>query len=268
MGRHESEGKYPLEMLPKAKWLDPRIDGAEPIAESVRIPVDELASRVHELPKRNEKVLIADVSEDSRQALELLGSIGFQAELGTDFRFGPTGIQRLWSPTRFLESIVDRLPVGKALDLACGSGRDSVYLASQGFHSFGFDHLPDAIEMAKGLASRYLDDPSMCQWHVCDLEQPLQPDSYNLVTCFLFLNRDVIRQVPALVCPGGSFVMETFTTFHRDTTGKPRREHFALRPGELPNLLPEFDIQSYSEDWHDGRHTARYWGVRRSTICR
>jgi SAM-dependent methyltransferase len=249
-------------MLPKAIWLDPRREAEQPIADSVIIPIDQLSDRVYELPKRSEIIRIADVGEEARQALDILVPLGFQAELGQNFQFGMTKASRLWSPTHFLESIVDQLPVGQALDLACGSGRDSVFLASIGFRTMGWDHLPDAIEMAGGLAGRYLEDPSMCQWKVCDLEQPLLLGEYDLVTCFLFLNRDVIRQVPNLVKQGGSFVMETFTTVHRDATGKPRREHFALRPGELPSLLPEFEIQLYVEDWHEGRHTARYWGVR------
>jgi SAM-dependent methyltransferase len=250
-------------MLPKATWLDPRTEAGPPIADSVCIPFDQLASRVHELPKRNEILRIANVGVEAAQAFDLLASLGFQVELGQDFQFGPLEKGRLWSPSKVLESIVDQLPVGNALDLACGSGRDSVFLAAKGFQTTGWDHLPDAIEMAQGLANRYLDQPTECRWQVCDLEQPLQLGEYDLVTCFLFLNRDVLRQVPSLVKKGGSFVMETFTTVHRDAMGKPRREHFALRPDELPTLLPDFDIQFYEEDWHEGRHTARYWGVRR-----
>ena len=49
----------------------------------------------------------------------------------------------------------DRLPEGPIVDVACGSGRDAVFLAMRGAQVTGIDLLPDALEQAHELASRH-----------------------------------------------------------------------------------------------------------------
>ncbi|NJL30478.1 MAG: class I SAM-dependent methyltransferase [Phycisphaerales bacterium] len=41
------------------------------------------------------------------------------------------------------------------MDIACGSGRDAVWLAMQGYEVDGLDVLPDALERASDLAHRH-----------------------------------------------------------------------------------------------------------------
>ena len=41
------------------------------------------------------------------------------------------------------------LSAGRALDLGCGSGRASIYLARRGWQVDGVDFIPDAIELAR-----------------------------------------------------------------------------------------------------------------------
>jgi 2-polyprenyl-3-methyl-5-hydroxy-6-metoxy-1,4-benzoquinol methylase len=50
-----------------------------------------------------------------------------------------------------------RLHKGKALSIADGEGRNSVWLASQGFVVDAFDFSPIAIEKAKKLAAKHID---------------------------------------------------------------------------------------------------------------
>ena len=57
-------------------------------------------------------------------------------------------------PTRLLEETVASRPTrGRALDLGCGSGFYTVYLAQQGFEVIGVDFVPDAIAMARERAT-------------------------------------------------------------------------------------------------------------------
>ncbi|NLE82435.1 MAG: class I SAM-dependent methyltransferase [Rhodococcus sp.] len=46
------------------------------------------------------------------------------------------------------------LPHGRALDLACGEGRNSLWLATRGWHVTGIDYSSVAIDKARTLASR------------------------------------------------------------------------------------------------------------------
>ena len=57
-------------------------------------------------------------------------------------------------PTRLLEEAVASRPTrGRALDLGCGSGFYTVYLAQQGFEVTGVDFVSDAIAMARERAT-------------------------------------------------------------------------------------------------------------------
>jgi len=249
-------------MLSKARWLDPREKRGESIADSVWIPLSELASRVFELPQKGEVVRIPDVGSDAVRAIDWLLSNGHTAEIGHDFELGPTGPCRLWSPNPFLEEVLPSIQPGLTLDLACGSGRDAVYMGAMGFEVTGVDHLRDAIDLAKRLAARYQTRESKLTWQVADLECAEFNRPFDLITCFFYLDRELLRRLPRLVKPGGHVVIETFTTVHRERYGKPRSERFTLSPYELPEILGSLKVRSYHEGWHGDRHTARLWAYR------
>ncbi|MEA3502522.1 MAG: class I SAM-dependent methyltransferase, partial [Actinomycetota bacterium] len=61
----------------------------------------------------------------------------------------------LWGaePNQFLAEIAVDLEPGTALDLGCGQGRNSLWLASRGFTVTGLDLSPVAIEQAKVVAA-------------------------------------------------------------------------------------------------------------------
>jgi SAM-dependent methyltransferase len=60
----------------------------------------------------------------------------------------------LWGaePNQFLAQIAEVLEPGTALDLGCGQGRNSFWLASRGFTVTGLDLSPIAIEQATAVA--------------------------------------------------------------------------------------------------------------------
>ncbi len=61
----------------------------------------------------------------------------------------------LWGaePNQFLAEIAEVLEPGTALDLGCGQGRNSLWLASRGFEVTGLDLSPVAIEQAEAVAA-------------------------------------------------------------------------------------------------------------------
>ena len=272
--------------------LDPRPASQaeqEPIEDSVNIPLDELEGRMHELPPRHGKLQVAGPEPWAAKACEFLRKSGRNADMSTDWDYemvssrssenlqlsGPQSeVQnpkskiergRLWKPNPYLEEIVASLPPGRALDLACGSGRDAVFLAGIGWEVTAIDHLPDALERGRDLVARYLNpsDAARIEWVVRDLEEgPTALDNgYDLVSVFWYLNRDMIRGAHQLLRRGGSLVVETFTTVHRERFGKPRTEAFVLQPAELRDLVQPLKIRFYEEAWHEDRHSARVWAT-------
>jgi tellurite methyltransferase len=251
--------------------LDPReadLAATRPIAGAVNIPFSELPRRTQELPPRSRVARVAGATALVHEVISWLESNGRRAEAAADFRYEPPGhssdVGRLWQPNAFLSQVLPELDGGSALDLACGTGRDAVYMSSCGWDVTGVDVLPDALERAGVLARRCAAAIRPISWVQVDLEgRPVVWDRlFDLVTVIRYLHRPLFGLLSEWLRPGGSIVCETYTTLHRQRHGKPARDEHVLRPGELPRLLADFDIRHYSEDWRDDAHTARVWAVR------
>jgi SAM-dependent methyltransferase len=57
-------------------------------------------------------------------------------------------------PPPEVETLLNQLPAGQALDLGCGYGRTSIYLAQNGWQVDGIDFVPQAIAEAKRRAAK------------------------------------------------------------------------------------------------------------------
>ena len=78
-----------------------------------------------------------------------------------------------------VRGIIDRYPVGDALDAACGTGRHTAYLASLGHTVIGIDATPEMLERAKGKVPT-------ARFEVGDLASVSLPDgSVDLAVCTL-----------------------------------------------------------------------------------
>ncbi|MBX6389760.1 MAG: class I SAM-dependent methyltransferase [Frankia sp.] len=66
-----------------------------------------------------------------------------------------SGSELVWglAPNRFVAAELADLPPGRALDLACGEGRNAIWLASRGWTAVGVDFSTAAIERARRLAA-------------------------------------------------------------------------------------------------------------------
>ena len=122
------------------------------------------------------------------------------------------GSELLWTaePNRFLVAETVELEPGRALDLACGEGRNAVWLASRGFAVTGVDFSEVALEKGARLAAARGVD---VEWVAADLlaYEPA-PRAFDLVV-LLYLQlpeaelRPVLRRAAAAVAPGGTFLL-------------------------------------------------------------
>ncbi len=260
--------------LIERRYLDPR-PAAEadrrPIVDAVNIPLADLPKRVSELPPRDEPILVDGPAPWAEQAVAWLASRGRRAVLKQGFSYAGEGpaaaIGRLWRPNSFLAEVLPQLTPGRALDLACGTGRDAVFTASCGWQVTAVDILPDALERARRLAAACAPAIEPIEWVQADLEhEPLSfaPD-FDLIFFVRYLHRPLLRRLVEWLKPGGSLVCETFTTLHRERHGRPVRDEHVLQPGELPTLLAGLEIRHFSEAWRGTAHTARVWAVAAGT---
>lgn len=119
---------------------------------------------------------------------------------------------RIWSgrPNAALVDTVQELAPGRALDLGCGEGADSIWLAEQGWRVTGVDVSTTAIERAQAAsAGRSLH----VTWVTADLESWEPDGAFDLVSaCFLhsrvpLARTEVLRRAAAHVAPGGHLLV-------------------------------------------------------------
>ncbi len=128
-----------------------------------------------------------------------------------------------------VREILDGLPVGVALDAACGTGRHSAHLASLGHRVIGVDTSPQMLELARNRVPAG-------EFHEADVHDvPLDHNSVDLVVCGL-----AVMHVPELARAMAEFARVLRPNGHlvisdsRGLAGDPRLPVAADRPnGEL-----------------------------------
>jgi SAM-dependent methyltransferase len=136
------------------------------------------------------------------------------------------------TPSRLLVQVADLLPPGRALDLACGRGRNALYLAALGWQVTAVDSNPAAIAALRAAA------PSV-DARIADLERhefSIDPAAYDLICDFYYLQRDLFPEIRNGVRPGGMFAGAILLT-----------GSYALASGELRTLFAGWKILYYSE---------------------
>ena len=105
-----------------------------------------------------------------------------------------------------VREILDGLPVGVALDAACGTGRHTAYLASLGHKVIGVDTSPEMLARARGKVPEG-------EFHDADLhEVPLPDDSVDLVVCAIALSHvadlgPALAELVRVLRPNGHLVI-------------------------------------------------------------
>jgi tellurite methyltransferase len=149
------------------------------------------------------------------------------------------------SPACFLVDNIELLPRGRALDIAMGSGRNAIYLAKTGFTVEGVDLSADAVENAQQLARA---EGVSIKTSVADLERDyrIEADAYDLIICFNYLQRSLIRQIKTGLKKYGMIVYETFI-IDQLQFGRFHNPDFLLRYNELLDMFRDFRCLRYSE---------------------
>ncbi len=113
-------------------------------------------------------------------------------------------------PNRFLVHETEGLAPGRALDLACGEGRNAVWLAGRGWEMTGVDFSKVGLEKA----SRFADARGVhAEWIAADLVH-YRPDlrAFDLVLIFYLQvpeaqRQPIVRAAADAVAAGGVFLL-------------------------------------------------------------
>jgi len=153
-------------------------------------------------------------------------------------------------------------PAGRALDMAMGTGRNTLYLASLGYEVTGIDVSGVAVKRCREEAARRGLSLEAVQADL--LSYRLPEDAYDVVIDFYYLQRDLAPALAAALRPGGVLVFESFTTEQRRFGWGPQQEEFLLRPVELRTLFAGLQELVYREglvESQSGRGTKAVAGL-------
>jgi len=135
---------------------------------------------------------------------------------------------------------------GRVLDLACGLGTNSLFLAEQGLHVSAWDFSAVAIEKLRAtIKSRGISVTA----EVRDVTaQPPGPQSFDTIVVTRFLDRSLIPHLIAALLPGGVIFYQTFVLESIDKTSGPKDPVFRLAQNELLKLFSSLRLLFYREE--------------------
>ena len=103
-----------------------------------------------------------------------------------------------------VRAYIDQAPMGRALDIACGTGAVSRLLAARGY-------IVDAVDISDVALAAFAPQYAAIQGICTDLETfDLTIDRYQLIANIRYLNRRLYPQITAALQSGGMLIFETF----------------------------------------------------------
>lgn len=138
-----------------------------------------------------------------------------------------------------------------ALDLACGAGRNAIWLAEQGAAVHAWDISDEALALLQAEAARR---GLTIHCRQVDFDQaPLPAEAFDLVIDTNFLLRPLLQPMLQALKPDGLLLIDTFMDSERRSAVNPA---YKLDPGELARVYGDAaEILHLNEDFHDGRAT-------------
>lgn len=229
------------------------------------LPTQELFARLHELPKRSQSLQLCGKPEDLKIARAFLLERGYKLlddllwhehlvrHLQTTGQW-EVGLQskQWWQAAPLLQRFVQefmpcyQIPAGRGLDLACGAGRDLIYLAQHAWQMTGVDWSADSLQRVQQLAmSQNLNITTILR----DLETEAKPlpefssGSFDLICVARYLHRPLFPLLIDLLKPDGIIIYQTFMQGCEQTAiGHPRNPKFLLAPHELAEQFQGFEL--------------------------
>ena len=140
-------------------------------------------------------------------------------------------------------------PAPRAVDLACGSGRNALFLARRGWHVDAVDISPVALARLRAAADAE-GLPVNC------VERDLEPASsaldgfaercYDLALSIRYTDMPLVGALPRVLAPGGHLIAEMHLITDKTVAG-PRSHRFRVAPGELRKAGSVLELLHYRE---------------------
>ena len=151
---------------------------------------------------------------------------------------------RKTNPVTLLGEWAPRIGAGRALDVACGAGRNALYLAREGFSVDAIDISSEGLALARaaaaeeGLAIRWIE-------HDLDLDYDFA-GGYRLIVVLWYVNLPLIERLSECLAPGGFLLSEQHLRVDEEVIG-PGSPAFRVEPGALRAAAAGLEVVHYRE---------------------
>ncbi|MCZ6855997.1 MAG: methyltransferase domain-containing protein [Gammaproteobacteria bacterium] len=182
-----------------------------------------------------------------------------------DERFAAGAYRQRDQPSEFLTRWLPQISSGRALDVACGAGRNALYLAQADFYVDAMDVSGVGLARARETATARGVDVNWIE-HDLDMGIPGE-DRYDLILMIRYVNSRLLESLPERLQPGGYLLCEEHLVTTADVIG-PENPRFRVQPGELEKAARGMHILFCEEAVHDdpdGRAVALARLVARAT---
>lgn len=252
---------------------------AQHIKGSCSLPWERLPKSMHELPANHKAISLLGEKSQVESAKAFLTRKGYRINesfiTDDDYWQKMSEQQRLesgchsvalWQANPLLTEVITRVEeevVGRtAIDLACGAGRDSVYLAKRGWQVTAIDYKADTLERCQQLAKRSQTSLSTLHHDLENSEQPLANLSVDLVLIMRYLHRPLFTLINDLIKVGGAIVYSTFMV-GSEKFGSPKNPNYLLKVGELAKEFSSYKILiDETRNLPDGRPVALFVAIK------
>jgi tellurite methyltransferase len=150
-----------------------------------------------------------------------------------DARYRDGAYESRTHPTTLLAEWLPRLARGRALDVACGAGRNALFLAANGYAVTALDISAVALERGQRSAE---ERGLSVEWLCGDLdeyvEHVLPAGPFDLIVWVRYIHQTLMPSLIARLDAGGMVVCEQHLTTTAEVAG-PKSPEFRLAPGEL-----------------------------------
>ncbi len=158
-------------------------------------------------------------------------------------RYAEDGYRKT-NPVGLLAQWLPRVPQGRALDVACGAGRNAIFMANAGYRVDAIDISGEGLKLG---AQKAADNGLDINWIEHDLDQPFVFNyDYNLIVVLWYVNLPLIERLCDCLAPGAYLLCEEHLRCDADVIG-PGNPDFRLAPGELRAAVSTLDSLLYEE---------------------
>lgn len=177
-----------------------------------------------------------------------------------DQRYAAGAYRQRRHPSALLVQFLPRLPRGRALDVGCGTGRNTQCLAGAGYEVDAIDISRVALERAREAAGN---TSANIHWIAADLDadcaaQALPAHRYALILMVRYVNMPLLAALTERLADGGHLLVEQHLQYAGLAAG-PKDPAFRVRANALLRAAGDLRILYYRENVvadPDGRNAA------------